>query len=148
MELKEVQEYFKNAKKVRCLYDGLVYDLTKIKITRNIHKLGSNFWIDYEFGTIKLTSGNKFAEIMSYKNIYEITKEQLRSLTDPKVKEMFPDAFAEETFEYLEEVEASDYKDFSSSDIVRYVCKHVTGHYICFTKNENAISIKYIKKIK
>jgi hypothetical protein len=240
MEVKEVQEYFKNAKEVRCLSDGIIHDLTKIKITREIHEWNSYFWIDYEFGNIQLTNGDKFAEIISYKNVYEITKEQLRSLTDPKVKEMFPDAFEEEmqqgkwykrdnellvwnnggitygfnnsgdysilmhytvsvdsilateeevfealkneaikrgykgkfnytpfcntlwtgldavfsngkwseTFEYLEEVEASDNEYFTNSDKFLFGCKHVRGHYICFTKNENAISIKYIKKIK
>ena len=148
MELKEVEEYFKNAKEVRCLADGLIYDLTKIEITRKIHEFGGNFWIDYEFGNIKLTNRYKFAEIISDKNMYEITKEQLRSLTDPKVNDMFPEAFVEETFKYLEEVEVSDYEDFTNSDKVLFGCKHVRGHYICFTKNEKAISIKYIRKIK
>ena len=181
---------------------------------------------------------------------YEITKEQLRSITDPKVKEMFPEAFKvelevgkwyksnlgnlvfnngkfgsdetygfgygdksyldkmsfnikitwqpatnqevsdalineakkrgyekrgnykyydtnclylafycifdngiwaeiiEPTFEYLEEVEVSEYKDFLCSEVMRYGCKHVKGYYICFTKNDCAITVKYIKKIK
>jgi len=79
---------------------------------------------------------------------YQITKEQLRSLTDPKVKEMFPEAFIETNFEYLEEVEASDYEDFLCSEVMRYGCKHVKGYHICFTKNECAIIINYIKKLK
>lgn len=74
---------------------------------------------------------------------YEITKDQLRSLTDPKVQ-----AFIGPTFEYLEEVEVSDYEDFSSYDVVRYGCKHVKGYYLCFNKNEYAITAKYIKKLK
>ena len=80
---------------------------------------------------------------------YEITKEQLRSLTDPKVKEMFPESFIEPTFEYLEEVEASCHNDFSDPQIVHYGCKDPMGGYCCFTKiYKRASKWTYIKKIK
>ena len=80
---------------------------------------------------------------------YEITKEQLRSLTDPKVKEMFPEAFIEPTFEYLEEVEVSDYEDFSISRTMLYGCKDPMVGYLCFSKiNKLSSNWPYIKKIK
>jgi len=161
MEPKEVQEYFKNAKEVRCLADELVYDLTKIKITRDIHEYDGKFWINAGLiaGYIQLTFGNKFAEIISYKTeegiindynkLFSVTKEQLRSLTDPKVKEMFPEAFEDPTFEYLEEVEVSFQSNFKSSTTALYGCKTPSERYICFSKdNKNYFAINYIKKLK
>ena len=80
---------------------------------------------------------------------YEITKEQLRSLTDPKVKEMFPEAFTEPTFDYLEEVEVSDYEDFSISRTMIYVCNKPKWGYLCYSKiKKQANDYAYIKKLK
>jgi hypothetical protein len=79
---------------------------------------------------------------------YEITKEQLRSLTDPKVKEMFPEAFVEPSFQYLEFVNVSFSSDFSQSFNVLYGCKSPDGSHICFSTEKFEIRrIEFIKKL-
>ena len=55
----------------------------------------------------------------------------------------------EPTFEYLEEVEVSDYEDFGISRTMLYGCKDPMGGYCCFTKTNKLVSNwPYIKKIK
>jgi hypothetical protein len=67
--LEEVKEHFKNAKQVKCLSSDRIYDLTKIKIYRDIHEWRGGYWIDAEISVnnIKIVDECDFAEILSYK---------------------------------------------------------------------------------
>ena len=45
MNLEVVKEHFKNAKEVRCLCLGIVFDMNDIT-ERGIHEFGSAYWFD------------------------------------------------------------------------------------------------------
>ena len=71
MTLEKVKEHFKNAKEVKCIFNGKVVDITK-NITRDIHEGEFDFWIDISShdGTgvsLYYKRGNIFADIVSYK---------------------------------------------------------------------------------
>ena len=94
MELAEVKKYFENAEFV----ESVSYN-EKRKVDLD------SIWADFEgdyFCTEKETGyifclGSKkkgFAKILTTKEpSFSITKDQLRQLTDPKVKEWFPEVF-------------------------------------------------------
>jgi len=65
---KEVKEYFKNAKEVRCLSEKGIVDITK-NIKKGIHYCLDIYWIDiehYNGGSVNLWEKGKYAEIISY----------------------------------------------------------------------------------
>jgi hypothetical protein len=77
--LEEVKEHFKNAKQVKCLSSDRIYDLTKIKIFRDIHEWCGGYWIDAEVSVnnIKIVDKYDFAEILSYKKPKKKTVKEL-----------------------------------------------------------------------
>lgn len=100
--LKQVKEYFKNAKKVECEFKKAKYDLTKIQIVNDIHKYSGSFCIDFMLdGCVRTIflfwdGTNKFAKIISYKEPkLKSTKEQVKQCYENKevLNELFPDVF-------------------------------------------------------
>jgi hypothetical protein len=77
--LEEVKEHFKNAKQVKCLSSDRIYDLTKIKIIRDIHEWPGGYWIDAEVSVnnIKIADECNFAEILTYKEPLKQTVKEL-----------------------------------------------------------------------
>jgi hypothetical protein len=77
--LEEVKEHFKNAKKVKCLSSDRIYDLTKIKIIRDIHEWHFGYWIDAEVSVnnIKIVDECNFAKILTYKKPKKQTVKEL-----------------------------------------------------------------------
>jgi hypothetical protein len=77
--LEEVKEHFKNAKEVKCLSSDRIYDLTKIKIIRDIHEWHGDYWIDAEVSVnnIKIADECNFAEILAYKEPLKQTVKEL-----------------------------------------------------------------------
>lgn len=63
---KEVMEHFKNAEKVRCLYDGVVYDYKPDE--RGIHLYDDGYWMDSNTIRVKISDRDQLAEIVTYKN--------------------------------------------------------------------------------
>lgn len=91
MKLAEVKKYFGNAEK--CISTvGREFIMTE-EIFDGIHKDGEDFYTSHgEFCLFEESKG--FAKILTTKEpLFSITKEQLRQLTDPKVKEWFPEVF-------------------------------------------------------
>ena len=120
--IEEVKEYFKDAKEVKCLQDGIIFDLTKIKTIRDVHRFNEGFWMDGNFneGSILLYQYGKFAEIISYK----------------------------QKFEHLEEIEVSD--DGISYDYLgTFIGMTDEKEYVIQYKNDgiNFDSWKYARKI-
>lgn len=69
--LEEVKEYFKNAKEVRCLFNGYFANISENKISE-IRESFDSFWIDvYNHDGINVKLYDKtlkrYAEIISYK---------------------------------------------------------------------------------
>ena len=86
MNLEVVKEHFKNAKEVRCLCLGIVFDMNDIT-ERGIHEFGSAYWFD----RIQDRGGNScrlwdkdkgFAEIISYKKDAQRIKEDCELLNE------------------------------------------------------------------
>jgi hypothetical protein len=77
--LEEVKEHFKNAKQVKCLSSDRIYDLTKIKILRDIHEWHDGYWIDAKVSVnnIKIVDECNFAEILTYKEPVKQTVKEL-----------------------------------------------------------------------
>jgi hypothetical protein len=77
--LEEVKEHFKNAKEVKCLSSDRIYDLTKIKILRDIHEWCGGYWIDAEVSVnnIKIVDECDFAQILTYKEPLKKTVKEL-----------------------------------------------------------------------
>jgi hypothetical protein len=78
--LEEVKEHFKNAKEIKCLSSDRIYDLTKIKIIRDIHEWHYGYWIDAEVSVnnIKIVDEcSNFAEILTYKEPLKQTVKEL-----------------------------------------------------------------------
>jgi len=97
--LKEVEKHFENAKEVKCLEDNEAVNISE-NITRKIHLWSGGYWIDldqdfYEGGSVYLWDESEgYAEILTYKEkTYSLTADQLRSITDPQVKQWFPEVF-------------------------------------------------------
>ena len=91
MELAEVKKYFENAD--LCLANfGNEFRMTK-KNFKSIHQDENEFYVDN--GQFQIYSEERgFAKILTTKEpSFSITKDQLRQLTDPKVKEWFPEVF-------------------------------------------------------
>lgn len=61
--IEDVRQYFKNVNEVRCLYDGIIYDLDDTDRINYCAELNS-FWLR---GDIVLWSGGEYAKIVSYK---------------------------------------------------------------------------------
>ena len=92
MELAEVKKYFENAD--LCLANfGNEFRMTK-KNFKSIHQDENEFYVDN--GQFQIYSEERgFAKILTTKEpSFSITKDQLRQLTDPKVKEWFPEVFS------------------------------------------------------
>jgi len=65
--LEEVQEHFKNAEKVRCLSDGIIYDFKPDEI--GIYRLYDVIWFKtLDDIDVALSYHNQLAEIVSYKS--------------------------------------------------------------------------------
>ena len=67
-KLEQVKEYFKNAKEVRCLYDGVVRDMSKWN--NFFDNEDDSFWNEegkISSEQVMLFDGKKYAEIISYK---------------------------------------------------------------------------------
>ena len=91
MELAEVKKHFENAD--LCLANfGNEFRMTK-KNFKSIHQDENEFYVDN--GQFQIYSEERgFAKILTTKEpSFSITKDQLRQLTDPKVKEWFPEVF-------------------------------------------------------
>jgi hypothetical protein len=101
--LEEVKEHFKNAKQVKCLSSERIYDLTNIKIIRDIHEWRGGYWIDAEVSVnnIKIVDEcSNFAEILTYK---EPAKQTVKELLKGSEFENEDWAFASENyFEFTE----------------------------------------------
>jgi hypothetical protein len=101
--LEEVKEHFKNAKEIKCLSSNRIYDLTKIKIIRDIHEWHGGYWIDAEVSVnnIKIVDEcSNFAEILTYK---EPLKKTVKELLKGSEFENEDWAFASENyFEFTE----------------------------------------------
>lgn len=97
--LEEVKEYFKDAEKVKCLFNGTTHDITKGKIFSDMpEKYCAEPTNTGSY--CRLYKDGKFAEILTTKQkTYTLTEDQLRSLTDPAVKKMFPEVFPETVLE-------------------------------------------------
>ncbi len=82
MTLEEVKEHFKNAKEVRCLCDGKVYNLNHAS-ERGIYEYGCSFWFwdsNINYDCELWDKGEGFAEIISYKKDAQRIKEDLELL--------------------------------------------------------------------
>lgn len=92
MELAEVKKYFENAKEVQDhAGDKGFVELEKFEVA----VCGSIIQNPFEKNWLVLWHQKKgFAKILTTKEpSFSITKYQLRQLTDPKVKEWFPEVF-------------------------------------------------------
>jgi hypothetical protein len=108
--LEEVKEHFKNAKEVKCLSSDRIYDLTKIKILRDIHEWCGGYWIDAEVSVnnIKIVDGCNFAKILSYKETKKKTVKELLKGSDFENEDW---AFASENyFEFTEGIKFDNRK--------------------------------------
>lgn len=75
--LEEVREYFKNAKEVRCLFDGNIYDVSSGKYEFVEVFFGVRLWKNHNNYATVYKDG-KYAEIISYKEkIGESAKKNL-----------------------------------------------------------------------
>ena len=95
MELAEVKKYFENAEFVESVSfnEKRKVDLDSIWVDFG----GDYFCTEKETGYIFCLGSKKrgFAKILTTKEpSFSITKDQLRQLTDPKVKEWFPEVFS------------------------------------------------------
>ena len=85
MDLKQVKEHFKDAKEVRCLDDGNVYNLDDMT-ERGIHKLIGGYWFDTVaeknkgFCCLWRSEEQGFAEVISYKKDAKRIKEDCELL--------------------------------------------------------------------
>ena len=94
MELAEVKKHFENAEFVESVSynEKRKVDLDSIEVDFE----GDYFCTEKETGYIFYLGSKKrgFAKILTTKEpSFSITKDQLRQLTDPKVKEWFPEVF-------------------------------------------------------
>lgn len=89
--LEEVKEYFKNALEVKTKTFG---DVIKIELDK-IYLSQGQYFNNPENNPVTIWSKEKgYAEILTYKEkTYSLTKEQLRSITDPQVGQWFPEVF-------------------------------------------------------
>jgi hypothetical protein len=99
MKTKTVKKHFEYAKEVRCLADGQVFNI--LNPNRNIHIYDSDFWLTTKDGkAVKLTNGDEFAKIISYKDTYTVSKdfileahESACSTLKTKIENQFPELF-------------------------------------------------------
>ena len=95
MELAEVKKYFENAEFVETVSFNEKRKVDLDSIWADFE--GDYFCTEKETGYIFCLGSKKkgFAKILTTKEpSFSITKDQLRQLTDPKVKEWFPDVFS------------------------------------------------------
>ena len=94
MELAEVKKHFENAEFVETVSFN---EKRKVDLDSIWFDCDLDFWsIEKETGYIFCLGSKKrgFAKILTTKEpSFSITKDQLRQLTDPKVKEWFPEVF-------------------------------------------------------
>jgi hypothetical protein len=104
--LEEVKEHFKNAKEVKCLSSDRIYDLTRIKIIKDIHEWHGGYWIDAQVSVsnIKIVDEcSNFAEILTYK------EKSYKTPTAEEVRNHFKNAkrvkssYSKLIFDYKEE---------------------------------------------
>lgn len=98
--LEEVKEYFKNAKEVKCLFDGKIYDITKGIITQDNKGRFESLFEDGQYCRLQKFD-SEYAEILTYKEkTFSITESQIKELveltgfqskTNYKLKEWFPE---------------------------------------------------------
>jgi hypothetical protein len=122
--LEEVKEHFKNAKQVKCLSSDRIYDLTKIKIIKDIHEWHDGYWIDAEVSVnnIKIVDEcSNFAEIISYKTptLEEIIK-HFKNAKEVK------SSFSKVIFEYKGLVSESQGEYFEANQY--YLYHNVRGY--------------------
>lgn len=102
--LEEVKEYFKNAKEVRCLWDGKIYNISSWKLYKDEcgFRYAENKKAENErfCGVFGINDYAKFAEIISYKDTYTVSKdfileahESACSTFQTKIENQFPELF-------------------------------------------------------
>jgi hypothetical protein len=102
--LEEVKEYFKNAKEVKCLWDGKIYNISSWKLYKDEcgFRYAENKKAENErfCGVFGINDYAKFAEIISYKNTYTVSKdfileahESACSTWKTKIENQFPKLF-------------------------------------------------------
>jgi len=121
--LEEVKEYFKNAKKVRCLYDeDLIFDINSVDgiIFDDEYYIGDYYDYDKtnDYACIYIPDSCKFAEIVEY-------KEEVKNTIDNKVKN--PNAKHYELWNDFETIDIikntlteDEYKGFLKGNILKY----------------------------
>ena len=102
--LEEVKEYFKNAKEVKCLWDGKIYNISSWKLYKDEcgFRYAENKKAENEgfCGVFGIGEYKKFAEIISYKDTYTVSKdfileahESACSTLKTKIENQFPELF-------------------------------------------------------
>lgn len=79
MNLEKLKKHFKNAKEVKCLTDGKIYDIDTDGYIVQITKKNFNFYLNKcqnGNSSAKLYLSGKFAEIISYKDTPEPEKNE------------------------------------------------------------------------
>lgn len=107
--LEEVKEYFKNAKKVKCLWNKQKVNITKKIIKEAYKNCSGDVWIvidGHTGGGVLLynETTSEYAEILTYKEkTFSITESQIKELchsslysNTERLKKMFPEAFESE----------------------------------------------------
>jgi hypothetical protein len=103
--LEEVKEYFKNAKEVKCLWDGKIYNISSWKLYKDEcgFRYAENKKAENEgfCGVFGIGEYKKFAEIISYKDTYTVSKdfileahESACSTWKTKIENQFPELFS------------------------------------------------------
>ncbi len=105
--IKEVKKYFKNAKEVRCIYTGDIFEIDKDTIHYDKGVCGTSlYWTKAINGDFwhTLVTIDEYAEIISYKQPkVKIRTELLKQLADNNsfseqlIKKEFPQLFESET---------------------------------------------------
>ncbi len=105
--IEKIEKHFENAKTIKCIADKLPYDISNLKLVQN-NELGDKFYSfddenDSENYCVCFTKEKGCAKILSYKNEYKITKEQILEIEQwgnksdaKKVREWYPDCFKKE----------------------------------------------------
>jgi hypothetical protein len=108
--LEEVKEYFKNAKEVKCLWDGKIYNISSWKLYKDEcgFRYAENKKAENEgfCGVFGIGEYKKFAEIISYKDTYTVSKdfileahESACSTFQTKIENQFPELFSKQPIE-------------------------------------------------
>jgi hypothetical protein len=101
--LKEVKEYFKDAKTVECLFNGFIFDISKSDLEKDVCKFGNEYFLDTPDdcpdNLLIFDDKHRYAKILTYKNRQmKISKENIIKLDkkETTVRELFPDVFEEQ----------------------------------------------------